>query len=387
MKYKQLSFKTGYKLYIDEVGGFNFQLNRWVTTGFASQEEIESIAGDIEGFGTWQSRFLHLAKTAEHEKRLLHAAIYYRAVDFFAEAGTAQKADAYHSFLNLFSEAMKDQDIERIEVPYESAFLPLLRLRPEGRAKGTILIHGGYDSYKEELYPMASYLANRGYEIVLFDGPGQGESLHRYELTLTPDWHYPVSAIIDHLGLDDVTVVGISLGGCLALRAAAFEKRITRVVALDHFYDWGRCMAKKKNDPYHSSILAYALLRVMLCFPRSFDRRLLKKLETNYKAAWVFNQGCHITGSKSPHAYFEAIMRYSTKPINRLITQDVLILAGEEDHAVPVDLYPKQLRALNNAASVEGRLFTVKEGGAQHCQIGNLPLVLDYILEWTMRKT
>ena len=35
----------------------------------------------------------------------------------------------------------------------------------------------------------------------------------------------PVAAILDHYGLDDVAAVGISLGGWLGIRAAAFEPK------------------------------------------------------------------------------------------------------------------------------------------------------------------
>ncbi len=41
-----------------------------------------------------------------------------------------------------------------------------------------------------------------------------------------------MAAVLDHYGLDDVTAVGISMGGALVIRAAAYEPRITRAVAL-----------------------------------------------------------------------------------------------------------------------------------------------------------
>ena len=55
---------------------------------------------------------------------------------------------------------------------------------------------------------------------------------------MTPDWHRPVGAILDRLSMSDVTLVGISLGGCLAIRAAAYEPRVTRVVAFDALTDF-----------------------------------------------------------------------------------------------------------------------------------------------------
>ena len=37
-------------------------------------------------------------------------------------------------------------------------------------------------------------------------------------MPLTADWHRPVAAVLDYFGLDDVTLLGFSLGGCLIMR-------------------------------------------------------------------------------------------------------------------------------------------------------------------------
>ena len=52
---------------------------------------------------------------------------------------------------------------------------------------------------------------------------------------MTQRWEEPVSAVLDYFHLDDVTLIGLSLGGYLALRTAAIENRISRVVAFDVF--------------------------------------------------------------------------------------------------------------------------------------------------------
>ena len=62
-------------------------------------------------------------------------------------------------------------------------------------------------------------------------------------------------------------------------------------------------------------------------------------------------------------------------------------MAGEDDHAVPVDMYKKQFRALKNAASVSGRVFTKEEHASAHCQAGNLGLALEYILKWLNQES
>ena len=69
------------------------------------------------------------------------------------------------------------------------------------------------------------------------------------------------------------------------------------------------------------------------------------------------------------------------------ITQDVLLLAGEEDHFVPPHLLERQQKDLINARSVESRLFTKEEFAELHCQVGNLKLTLNTMLDWIKRKT
>ena len=74
-----------------------------------------------------------------------------------------------------------------------------------------------------------------------FEGPGQVEVLEEGRRSMTPHWHKPVRAVLDGYGLDEVTLLGISLGGCLAIRAAAFERRVKRVIAFDAMTDLLAC--------------------------------------------------------------------------------------------------------------------------------------------------
>ncbi|MEZ4516127.1 MAG: hypothetical protein R3C44_04565 [Chloroflexota bacterium] len=70
-----------------------------------------------------------------------------------------------------------------------------------------------------------------------------------------------------------------------------------------------------------------------------------------------------------------------------LVTQDVLILTGAEDHFIPLKLHYLQIEALENARSVTGRVFTRAEQAQNHCQVGNIGLALDTMLDWLAEKT
>ncbi len=71
---------------------------------------------------------------------------------------------------------------------------------------------------------------------------------------------------------------------------------------------------------------------------------------------------------------------------SELIDQDVLLLGGEHDNFQPPKLLYKQEAALVNARSVTTRIFTKGEHADQHCQMGNLGLVLDVMSQWVAEK-
>ena len=90
----------------------------------------------------------------------------------------------------------------------------------------------------------------------------------------------------------------------------------------------------------------------------------------------------HVTGTPTPAAYLHAIQRYTAAGISSRVTQDVLLLAGSEDHYVPVAQFYKQIAALTNTRSLTARLFTRAESAQNHCQAGNFGLALQVITAW-----
>jgi 2,6-dihydroxypseudooxynicotine hydrolase len=89
---------------------------------------------------------------------------------------------------------------------------------------------------------MEEAFLRRGMATFSLDGPGQGEST--YELPLRHDYEVAVTAVIDRLtglrdhgvDLDRIGLVGQSLGGYLAPRAACFEPRVRAVAGLSGAY-------------------------------------------------------------------------------------------------------------------------------------------------------
>jgi pimeloyl-ACP methyl ester carboxylesterase len=101
-----------------------------------------------------------------------------------------------------------------------------------------VLLHGGFDSLIEEFYAIWQRIAAAGFDVIAFEGPGQGGARALGGLTFDHDWEKPVGAVLDHFGLESAALVGISTGGYWAVRAAAREARIDRVGCWPPVYDW-----------------------------------------------------------------------------------------------------------------------------------------------------
>ncbi len=73
---------------------------------------------------------------------------------------------------------------------------------------------------------------------------------------------------------------------------------------------------------------------------------------------------------------------YRTGPFSSQVSQDVLLMAGSEDHYVPLHQCYDQIATLKNVRSLTARLFTCWEQAQNHCQIGNIGLSVRVIVNW-----
>lgn len=382
-----LNFPVGFQEFHKDKE-INFQMNRWYSLGIVSEKQMKEIGECVSSFEEWTELFCNLAEIAKKEGRMEQCATYYRAAQFFVlgdrkeKDGTLLKLSLYEKCFDAYEQAYKQEEVYVYErIPFESVYLPVIKLLHKEKSKGTIVVHGGYDSFMQEFVRYLLYLYQAGYDIYMFEGPGQGEVLCRCQLKMTPNWETCVKAVLDYYGLTHVTLIGISLGGYLATRAAAYEPRVDRLVMFDLIYDfYGALMAQ----------LSPSARRLMDFLTRHPNNPLWnmteKKMNKSFFLNWLFEQGYYIyEGVHTPCEYFNCIKQYNTRELSQLIRQDVLVLAGESD--IYTVFLKEQVDALVNARSVTRRLFTKEESADHHCQIGNTKLVLDTILEWIDRKT
>jgi pimeloyl-ACP methyl ester carboxylesterase len=365
---------VGYHHFHDDVS-LNFQCNRWVQwIGPSAIAEVTELAARCQTYPEWIDGFLALA-VAAREVRPLASAYYDRAAEFFMRPDDARRPATRTRFLQTMRTLY---DVTPDQVPYAGAVLPAFDLRPQDETGSTIVIFGGFDSYIEEFLPMLATMADAGHRVIAFEGPGQGSALEEHGLPMIPEWERPVAAVLDHYGLTDVTAVGESLGGGLVIRAAAFEPRITRVVSMDILDDEFEVMARQIGRgvaPVLRVLLAMRARRIVNVVAR---RAIARKPV----AAWGLQQGMHITGTATAYDFMQSTTRFNTRRISRRVTADVLLLAGTDDHYVPLKQLGRQAANLANARSVTTRTFTAAEQASNHCQVGNIGAAVRVIQAW-----
>ena len=322
-----------------------------------------------------------LAERASQQGHVLRAGFYWRSAEFFMPTGDPERTRASQEFLQAMGSVYGPELGERHAVPYAdgrvTGFLPAYRFTPP-RAKGTIVLFGGFDSYIEELTLALLYLRDAGYDVIAFEGPGQGGALIEAGLPMTSEWHKPVGAILDYFEVQRAAPVGLSLGGCLVMRAAAFEPRIERVVAYDVFTNSLDVLFRQ------TSALQRPVLKVLLRLRAAtlVNWMLAGAARRSPVVQWGVQQGMHVTGTTSAFGFLEAMSRFQTADVSASIRQDVLLLAGSEDHYVPLEQWYDQIKKLENAHSITARLFSRGESAENHCQVGNAGLALRTIVNW-----
>lgn len=371
---------------------YHHQVLRALHHGGELSEVLEATrhirAGDPEG---WFAAFTalgdrNMARAAATRDRisrgyaLLRAHVYYLRAEFFLPPQHAERARSFAKGKAAFYEGL-----DTLGVEYERIGLPSVNAVYYPGTRGPLLVFcGGSDSTLEELYFFLVPAARaRGYGVLCYEGPGQGSILREHGTPMTHEWEKPTSALLDaflagRARPDNIVLIGLSLGGYLAPRAAAFDDRVDGVVSYDVFFDGGAVAAR----------IVPGIARVMRRFGLEGLVDVLAPIRARFDPAAAFGLhiGGWILGKARPFEIAEALSRYTLEPVADRIRQDVLLFAGEEDQFVPVDQTARYQHALVNAKSVTTRVYDAASGGAEHSQLGAASLWQADLFDWLEEK-
>jgi pimeloyl-ACP methyl ester carboxylesterase len=122
--------------------------------------------------------------------------------------------------------------------------------------------------------------------------------------------------------------MGVSFGGYLAPRAAAFEKRISALVANDGIFDFGVTqLAAIPPDQRESYIAA-----VQQKDAPELDCKIVEASNKAPAAKWAVDQAGFVMGEATPHATVAKILKFTLSGgIAEQISCPTLVLDAEED--------------------------------------------------------
>jgi dienelactone hydrolase len=319
----------------------------------------------------------------------LRASNYYRSSEFFLHANPddprmkrayERSVASYKAAAALFTPA-----IEAVEIPYEGTTLPGYFHAPDqtGQPRKTLLINNGFDGSAEEMHwGPARAAVDRGYNVLVFDGPGQFGPVHRQGLYFRPDWEKVVSPAVDFVlkrpDVDQrkIAIHGVSFGGYLAPRAAAFEHRLAACIADDGVYDYGASQLAGLPEQARPQIRA----ALSASSAPQIDARLEQAMKANSTARWAFTHGMYVMGVKTPRAYLAATQAYHLRDgVAEQIKCPTLVCDAEKDL-----FFSGQAQQLYDHLTCTKTMlkFTDAEGAGAHCEVGASRLAFARMYDW-----
>ncbi len=325
----------------------------------------------------------------------LRASTYYRSAEFFLhgapddpriEHAYRRGVDCFHAFARL-----SDTRIEPVRMPYQGAELHGYFYRAPGvrGPRPTLVLHNGFDGGAEEMHFFGAQAAiERGYHALTFDGPGQPAAIHGDGLVFRPDWENVVGPVLDHLreGYDGevdparIGLLGVSLGGMLAPRAAAFDHRIAALIAVD-----GVCDASSAITDLLAMDRA-EVARQLSANDLGLESHITSAARANPTLRWALDHGRYVTGQDSATGFVSAYLDYHLgEGVAERITCPTLVCEAEQDlffasdganGSQPRQLY-ERLRCPKTLLT-----FTDEEGGNAHCHVGAQRLAMARIFDW-----
>ena len=329
----------------------------------------QKIGNDSHWLREWSrmgEKLFILAKSEEKKGHSLTAASHYLRACYYFQMGerlvspkTEKSMSIYKKSIDSFKNYYKLVDrpiIQKVEVPYKRKKLPAYFVRAENTQKTkcpTVVFFDGRDVTKEiQFICGVKDIVRRGMNCLILDGPGTGESVRFRKLYLRHNYELAGSAAFDYLetrkdvNTKKVGVLGISLGGFYASRVASFDHRYKACVA------WGANWEYQKTWKIRG-VPAHSYMEIM-------NVKTEEEMQTEFE-------------------------KFSLKGVVDKMKCSFLLTHGANDNMVPMREALAHFRAVGSRDKTF-RVFSKKEGGAEHCQLDNMTLGTSYIFDWLQTK-
>ena len=301
-------------------------------------------------------------KSLSASEKYMRATGYYVTAERMERQGPPKRAAAYQSLLDTMAKVIEHSPLkcERVEIPYEGISYPALFVPGEGEGPRPCMVFcNGLDSVKEAIFLcIRDEFSKRGVSCLMVDQPGVGEALRQRGMTAVVESERWASAAVDWLETrtdvdgDRLGMMGWSLGGYYAPRAAAFEPRFKLCVSWGANPDWGLLQRRR--------------------FQREGDRPVPHYWD---HVMWVW-------GQTEVEAFLAFADQVNLHGVTERIAVPYLITHGEGDRQIPLAMAHECFEAATASPRRELKVFTAAEGGVEHCSADNMEPVRSYICDW-----
>jgi dienelactone hydrolase len=323
----------------------------------------------FESWGKMADRLVALgeeAQAAGHRlsaaEKYLRATAYYMTAERMQSRSYEPRRTMYRTMLATMLRGIEAGALgwERVEIAYEGTSFPGIFIPGEGEGPRSAMVFcNGLDSVKEMIaLAVRDSFARRGISVLAIDHPGVGEALRLNGLTAIPDSERWAGAAVDYLETRDdvdaerIGMMGWSLGGYYAPRAACYEKRFKLCVAWGANHNWGELQRRRLNNEGENPV------------PHYWDHVM-----------WVWG--------KDTRDNFMALMPQVTLNGHmQNMTVPFLVVHGANDRQIPIEYAHQSYDQAVNSADRELKFFTDREGGVEHVSADNMEPVRSYIADW-----
>lgn len=339
----------------------------------AQEGEDKGTEAFFESWGEMADNLVALGEECEAagnrlgaSEKYQRATAYYMTAERMQSRTYAPRQAMYRKMLDTMDRAVATGGLncERVEIPYEGSSYPALFVRGHGEGpRPTMVFCNGLDSVKEMIYlSLRDSFAVRGISVLMVDQPGVGEALRLKGLHAVPDSERWASAAVDWLetqpavDAERIGMIGWSLGGYYAPRAACYEKRFKLCVSWGANHNWGELQARRMKREGDRPV------------PHYWDHVM-----------WVWGfEDLDEFMTFTPVVTLEGHMQNMTVPY--------LITHGANDRQIPREYAHQSHDQAVNSPDCELKFFTDREGGVEHCSADNMEPVKSYIAHWVAER-
>ena len=271
----------------------------------------------------------------------------------------------------------------RVDIPYEDTTLPGYLLRPDasGTPRPTFIMTNGSDG------PMAGLIASgaaealaRGWNALVYDGPGQQSMLFERDVPFRPDWEAVLTPVVDAIvarpdvDASALTGYGISQAGYWLPRALAFEHRLVAAVAdpgvVDVSTSW-------------MTFLPSEMVALLDGGQKDTFNGYMAQVGDDPATAREFAFRARPYGITDPYELFTAVRTYTVRDVAANIRTPLLITAPDDEQ-----FWPGQSDELAGLLTAPHDIvaFTRAEGANRHCEPLGRRLTAARMFHWLQAR-